>query len=165
MLVPTIIMAALAAALLAVGYFRGQDQHREGLRSAGRMTLEVLPMLVCAFVVAGMAQALIPKEALGRWIGGQSGLRGVFLGTLAGGVCPGGPYVSLPIVAGLYKAGASTAVLVAFLTSWSLWAVGRLPMEVGMLGWRFTAVRLACVGIFPPVAGILAHLFFRKVAI
>jgi uncharacterized membrane protein YraQ (UPF0718 family) len=165
MLIPTVIMAALAVVLLAVGYFRGGGQHRQGLKAAGEMTLQILPLLIAAFVVAGMAQVLVPKEALEHWIGAGSGLRGIFLGTLAGGVCPGGPYVSLPIVAGLYHAGAGTATLVAFLTSWSLWAVARLPMEVAMLGWRFTAVRLACVFLFPPIAGLIAHIFFRKVAI
>ncbi len=163
MLIPTIIMVVLAVALVAVGYFRGQGQHVEGLKSGGRMTLQIMPMLLAAFVVAGMVEVLVPRELVARWIGGESGMRGVFLGMFAGAVCPGGPYVSMPIVAGLLKAGASTATAVAFLTSWSLWAVARLPMEVAMLGWRFAAVRMACVLALPPIAGLVAHVLFRKV--
>jgi hypothetical protein len=49
---------------------------------------------------------------------------------------------------------------VAFVTGWSLWAVARLPMEVGIMGWKFTAIRLASTFLFPPIAGIIAHLFF-----
>ncbi len=127
------------------------------MRAALDMTFDVLPILIAAFVVAGMAQVLIPQETLERWIGGGSGARGIILGTVAGGFCPGGPYVSLPILAGLMRAGAGMGTLVAFLTAWSLWAVSRLPMEVGIMGWRFVIVRLAVTFFFPPIAGFLAH--------
>jgi hypothetical protein len=50
--------------------------------------------------------------------------------------------------------------MVAFLTGWSLWAVGRLPMEVGILGWKFALVRLASTFFFPPIAGWIAQTFF-----
>ena len=120
-------------------------------------------LLIFAFIVAGMVQVLLPRELLSRWVGAESGLRGIFLGTIAGAFTPGGPYVSLPIVAGLLKAGAGTGTMVAFLTSWSLIAAARLPMEVGLLGWKFTAVRLACTCFFAPIAGMLAHVFFRAV--
>jgi len=160
MLLPTIIMAILAIIFLAVGYSRGEGQHVQGLRSGFKMIVEILPLLLFAFIVAGMVQVLLPQELLSKWIGEESGLRGIFIGTLAGGITPGGPYVSLPLVAGLFKAGAGVGTLVAFLTAWSLWAVARLPMEIGILGWKFTFIRLACTFFFPPIAGFLAQFFF-----
>jgi hypothetical protein len=36
-------------------------------------------------------------------------------------------------------------------------------MEVGLLGWRFTAIRLAVTFFFPPVAGLLAQRLFASV--
>jgi len=160
MLIPTIIMAVLAIVLLAVGYSKGEGQHVQGLRSGVKMIVEILPLLLFAFIVAGMVQVLLPQELLSRWIGEESGLKGIFIGTVAGGLTPGGPYVSLPLVAGLLKAGAGVGTVVAFLTAWSLWAVARLPMELGILGWKFTFVRLACTFFFPPIAGFLAQMFF-----
>jgi uncharacterized membrane protein YraQ (UPF0718 family) len=160
MLIPTIIMAVLAAGLLAYGYFRGEGQHIKGLQSALKMTVEVLPLLIFAFLVAGMIQAVLPHRIIAHWVGQESGFRGLLIGTLAGGFMPGGPYVSLPLAAGLMRSGAGLGTMVAFLTAWSLWAVGRLPMEIGILGWRFTSIRLACTFFFPPIAGFLAHTFF-----
>jgi uncharacterized membrane protein YraQ (UPF0718 family) len=160
MLIPTIIMAVLAIVLLAVGYSKGEGQHVQGLRSGVKMIVEILPLLMFAFIVAGMVQILLPQELLSRWIGEESGLKGIFIGTVAGGLTPGGPYVSLPLVAGLLKAGAGIGTVVAFLTAWSLWAVARLPMELGILGWKFTFVRLVCTFFFPPIAGFLAQMFF-----
>jgi uncharacterized membrane protein YraQ (UPF0718 family) len=163
MLIPTIVMGVLAVVMVAIGYSKGQGQHVEGLRWAGVLTLQILPLLVFAFIVAGMIRVLIPQEFLARWIGAESGLRGIMIGTVTGGLAPGGPYVSLPIVAGLLQAGAGVGTMVAFLTGWSLLAVGRLPMEVGILGWRFTAIRLACTFFFPPIAGLIAQAAFGAV--
>ena len=157
MLVPTIIMGVLALGLFLIAYNKGEGQHMVGMQSAWNMIIEILPLLIFAFIVAGMVQVLLPKELLAKWVGAESGWRGLIVGTIAGGLSPGGPYVSLPIVAGLLKSGASAGTMVAFLTGWSLWAVGRLPMEFGILGWKFTIIRLASTFIFPPIAGLIAN--------
>ena len=162
MVVPTILMGLLAGILVFVGYSRGQGEHVEGMKSALRMTVEILPLLLFAFVVAGMVQMLLPRELLSRWVGTESGIRGILIGTVAGGLAPGGPYVSLPVVAGLLRSGASVGTMVAFLTGWSLWAVARLPMEVGILGWKFTFIRIASTFFFPPIAGLIAQTFFAS---
>ena len=160
MLVPTIVMGVLAAVLLIAGYARGEGQHLEGMRSALGMTVSVLPLLLFAFVVAGMVQTLVSAENISRWVGAESGMRGIVIGTIAGGLAPGGPYVSLPVAAGLVRSGAGTGTMVAFLTAWSLWAVARLPMEVGVLGWRLTLARIVSTFFFPPIAGLIAQFLF-----
>ncbi len=162
MLASTIIFAVLAVVLLFVGYYRGEGQHIAGLKAGFSILLQILPMLILAFIVAGMVQVLIPEEVIGRWVGAESGIKGILLGTVAGGLTPGGPYVSLPMVAGFFNAGAGIGTMVAYITAWSTYAVARLPLEIGILGWRFTFVRLACTFFMPPLAGILAQAIFKK---
>ncbi len=155
MFISTVIMGILAVVLLLVAYYKGV--HMTGLNQAMRMTMQILPLLIFAFIVAGMAQALLPHETISRWIGEESGMKGVLIGTVAGAMTPGGPYLSLPIVAGLLKSGASIGVMVAYIAGWSLLNISRLPMEIGILGWRFTLVRFLSVLILPPIAGAFAH--------
>jgi uncharacterized membrane protein YraQ (UPF0718 family) len=161
MLIPTIIMGVITVILLIIGYQKG-GMHITGLKSALEMIIQIFPLLILSFVTAGMVQVLLPSELLSQWIGTESGLKGILIGTVAGGLSPGGPYVSLPIAAGLLSAGASIGTMVAFLTSWSLWAVSRLPMEIGILGWKFTLIRLASTFLFPPIAGLIAQTFFSN---
>ena len=161
MFIPTMIMAALALILFIIAYYKGEGQHITGLKSAFQIIIDIFPLLIFAFIVAGMVQTLLPHNLISKWIGEESGMRGILIGTLAGGLTPGGPYVSLPLVAGLIKSGASSGTLVAFLTSWSLWAVARLPMEFGILGWQFTLIRLCSTFFFPPIAGIIANAVSR----
>ena len=160
MLVPTLLMGALALVLLYIGHSRGEDQHLTGLRAGLDMTVQVMPLLIAAFVVAGMVQVLVPDELVTEWVGSESGTRGILVGSAAGALAPGGPYVSFPLAAGFLKAGASVGTMVAFVTAWSLWSVHRLPMEVGILGWKFTLVHMASTILFPPIAGLIAHTFF-----
>ena len=160
MIIPTIIMGILAVILLFIGYYKGQGQHISGMRSALNMTVQILPLLIFSFIVAGMVQVLVSPESLSKWIGMESGMRGILIGTVAGSLVHGGPYVSLPFAAGLIRSGASVGTMVAFLTGWSLWAVSRLPMEVGILGWKFTLIRIASTFFFPPIAGLIAQTLF-----
>lgn len=161
MLIPTIIMGILAIILLFIGYQKGGNQHIAGIKFALNIIIQTLPLLIFAFTVAGMVNVLIPKELLTKWIGAESGMRGIIIGTIAGGFSPGGPYVNLPIVASLLYAGASVGTMVAFLTGWSLWAVARLPMEMGILGWKFTVIRIASTFFFPPIAGLIAQIISK----
>lgn len=160
MVIATVIMGLLAIILVFIGYYRGAGEHVLGLKSAMEMTIQILPIVILAFIVAGMIQILIPQELLSKWIGKESGMRGILIGTLAGGLAPGNPYINLPIAAGLLRSGASMGAMVAFLTGWSLWSFARLPIEVSIMGWKFTLIRIASTFFFPPIAGLIANRFF-----
>jgi uncharacterized membrane protein YraQ (UPF0718 family) len=161
MLASTIVLGIVAAVLVAIGYARGGGLPAQGLRIAWHLTWEIAPMIVFAMVIAGMVQVLVPRELISRLVGGQSGFRGIMIGTAAGALSPGGPYINIPLVGALLNAGASMGTTVAFLTAWSLISLSRLPMEVGILGWRFAGVRRAVSFFFPPIAGVLAQALAR----
>ena len=165
MLIPTIIMGVIAIALLIIGYQKGGGEHILGLKSAGNILLQIVPLLIFAFIIAGMIQVLAPTEMISRWVGAESGFRGILIGTAIGGFTPGGPFVTLPIAAGLLRTGASVGTMVAFMTGWSLLAFTRLPLEVGLLGWKFTLIRLACTFFFPIIAGLIANRLFSNVTL
>ena len=160
MLIPAIVMGILAVVLVFISYQKGV--HIQGLKASGDMLIQIVPLLVLAFIVAGMIQTLIPQETISKWVGAESGFRGILIGSVIGGLMPGGPYVSLPIAAGLLRTGASIGTMVALITGWSLLAFSRLPLEIGIMGWKFALIRLACVFFFPPIAGLIANTFFSR---
>lgn len=166
MLIPSIIMGTLALALLAWGYQRGGGQHILGLKITGNLLLEIVPLMIFSFIVAGMIQVLIPQEIISKWVGAESGIRGILIGTVIGSLTPSGPFVSMPIAAGILRAGASIGTVVAFITAWSLLGIARMPMEIGIMGWQFTLIRVASgVFFFPLIAGLVANALFGNVKI
>ena len=165
MLISTIVMAAIALVVLALAYHRGDGTHVQGLRDGGWMLFQLVPLLVFAFVIAGTLPLIIPRELITQWIGAESGVKGIFIGSVVGGLLPGGPAVSLPILAGFLHVGAGVGTLVAMITGWSLLAFTRLPLEVGIMGWKFTLIRLACTFLLAPVAGMIAQRLFSHVSL
>ena len=163
MLIPTIIMGLLAIVFVIISYQKGT--HIFGLRASGNMLLQIAPLLIFAFIVAGIIPTLIQPETISKWVGAESGLRGILIGSVIGGLMPGGPFVSMPIAAGLLRAGAGVGTMVALLTGWSLLAVARFPLEIGIMGWKFTLIRLACTFFFPPIAGLIADKLFSGVRV
>ena len=107
MLIPTLVMGVLAIILVFIAFQRGGGEHIEGLKLTKDLLIQVVPLLIFAFIVAGMVQVLPPHKLFSKWIGAESGMRGILIGTVVGGLTPGGPYVTLPIAAGVLHAGAS----------------------------------------------------------
>ena len=165
MLIPTIIMGVIAVTLFIFAYLKGGGEHILGLKEAGNIMFQLLSLLIFAFIIAGIVKVIIPSEMISRWIGVQSGFRGILIGTVVGSLAPGGPYIAMPIAAGLLQTGAGIGTMVAFMTGWSLWAFTRLPLEIGIMGWKFTGVRIACTFFFPIIAGLMANLFFSRINI
>ncbi len=162
MLIPTIIMGVIAIALLIFAYLKGGGEHILGLKEAGNILLQILPLLIFAFIIAGIVKVIIPTEMISKLVGAESGFRGILIGATFGGLTPGGPYTTMPIAAGLLQSGAGIGTMVAFMSGWLLWAIPRLPLEIGIMGWKFTGIRIACTFFFPIIAGLIANLFFSK---
>lgn len=157
-----LIMCVFALFLLILGYYQDPSLPIKGIKNGFDYFLRIFPILIVAFIIVGMIQVLIPPEFIIKWLGKESGLKGVFLGSIAGALIPGGPFVCFPIAASIYKSGAGTGTMVAFVTAWSLWSLTRLPYEITFIGLRFALIRVASTLLLPPLAGIIAQNFFSK---
>lgn len=158
-----VLLAIAALALAGLTWWQGGPELAlAGLVQGGKTLLGVVPLLVAAFLIAGLIQTLVTKEVVTRWLGAGAGWRGILLACLGGALIPGGPYVYYPIAAALLHAGAGVGVLVAFVTAKNLWSVTRLPLEFALLGPRLTLVRLAATFFLPLLLGVLAELLFGR---
>ncbi len=159
----TIVMVGLGVALLIYTLIRGGGLAKDGVKLAGKTLWNALPLLLAGFLIGGLVQVLLPPELIQAWLGKESGMKGVLIGCLAGGLIPGSPYVMFPIVGGLYKAGAGVGAVVGFVSAWSLWSVSRFPMEIALIDTKVAVLRYAITFVVPPVAGLLANSLARVV--
>ena len=159
----TQFLVLVTLALAGLAWWRGGPELAlAGLVDGGRTLLTVVPLLIAAFIIAGLIQTMVTREVVTRWLGAGTGWRGIALAYLGGALMPGGPYVYYPIAAALLQAGAGLGVLVAFITAKNLWTVTRLPLEFALLGPRLTIVRFVVTLLIPPLLGLLAELFFGR---
>jgi uncharacterized membrane protein YraQ (UPF0718 family) len=158
-----VILVISALALIVTAFALKHGVARQGLAEATRLGWQMVPVLVPAFLMAGMMSALISADTIVAWLGRDAGSRGLFLGTVAGALTPAGPFVAFPLLAVLLKGGASVGAVTAYLTAWALLGMHRvIALEIPILGWRFAIVRYAASLVFPVVIGFIAQLLSSK---
>ena len=124
---------------------------------AVRQLASILPRVVLALIAAAFITELVPPQWIASVIGHESGVTGILLGSVFGGLMPAGPMTSYPAALFLWQSGAGAPQMVALLTGWSVFAFHRvLAFELPIMGWRFTVLRLIATALAPPLAGLLA---------
>lgn len=147
-------------ALIAFGAClrRGPGTARKAAVDTGQSLVRMLPIFAVALPMAAFLAELIPADAAVAWIGPDSGTTGILVASLAGGLMPGGPFVTFPLVLAFAKAGAGVPQMAALITGWSVFALHRIiTWEYPVLGWRFVAIRLIAAAPLPILAGLLAE--------
>jgi uncharacterized membrane protein YraQ (UPF0718 family) len=159
----TAFLILIALILAAIAWMRGGSSLAvRGIQLGGETLLRVTPILIAAFLVAGLTQVLVSKEMVKRWLSASSGWRGILIACIAGALVPGGPYVYYPIAGSLLTSGAGLGVLVAFITAKNLWSISRLPYEFALLGSELTITRYLFTLIVPPLLGFLVEGLFGR---
>jgi uncharacterized membrane protein YraQ (UPF0718 family) len=134
----------------------------EGLRGGAKLFLEILPNLILGFLLAGLAQEVVPRDWVVKYAGADSGLTGYLVATCLGACTPGGPFLQFPLVAGLWKAGAGVGQITSYISAWALMGFQRIIVyEVPMMGWRYASARYLSNLVAPPLLGFLTSWVFR----
>lgn len=152
--------AAISTLAGALCYFlQGEAALLAGLDVARSQFLDVAIQLLLGLIIAASISVLLPKDKVARWLGQESGFRGLLIATALGALMPGAPLAVFPIVAALSQAGARNGTLVAFLASWAALSVSRLFVwEIPLLGLDFGLLRMLVGLPLPFLAGYLADL-------
>ena len=157
------VAIGLWSAVAGLGAWVAARKGPTALRRAGIFALGQASALVIRLPLALLAAAflsqIIPTEHVASVLGPQSGPWGIVIASLIGGIMPGGPMTSFPLALVVFQAGAGPAQTVALLAGWSVFALHRVrAYEAPMMGWRFSALRLAACFFLPPLTGLLATL-------
>lgn len=160
MIESTGIMIVLTLVMWIYAQSRGDDIAKHGINAGWQTLKRTLPLLIIAFAIVGYVKVLAPQDIVRSWIGPDSGLRGVLIGTAAGMLLPGGPYVIFPLIATLYQAGAGLGPTLAIITSWSALALLTVSFELPFMGWRFSILRLSLGLSAPLIVGLIGWLVF-----
>jgi len=114
------------------------------LKEASKNTLGslvvVIPMLIAIIGLVGLFETLITPEMLHSLFSGST-VKDMIIGTFAGGVSVGQPFLSYIIGGELLQEGVSLYAVTAFILSFVTLGVVQLPLEYSLFGARFTIMR------------------------
>ena len=159
-----LIMLVMTVAVIVFAYLKDPGLPLQGFKESWKMFIAIFPAIILAFIVAGVVGKILPGEQqMNRWLGEESGLRGLAIGTLAGALTPGGPFIQFPIVAALYKKGVAVGPLMSYICAWALLGVHRFMIfEVPILGWRLSLCRFVASLVFPFIIGLFAQILWKN---
>lgn len=160
----TLLFIALALVSgAALWWLKGEEAFNFAARSGVTLVVLIAPIILIAMVISCYVRQLLPTAVVERWLGSESGLRGLAVAILGGIVTPGGPFAAFPLVVGFYRSGASFEICVAYLTSWTVLGLNRvLIWELPFLGFDFVLLRLLVSLPLPVIAWMLAKTLVRR---
>lgn len=116
---------------------------------------EMLTIIPPVFILLGLLDVWVPKEAMMRYMGNDSGFRGIFLSFFMGAAAAGPLYIAFPIAGVLLKKGCSILNVLIFIGAWSTMKIPLLIFETTSLGIGFSSFRLLLNIIGIPIIAII----------
>ena len=158
----TIIAVLVVAAGTAVLARHGSARFLAVLGGDVALFVGILPNVLAGCLIGAFVTQLLPRDAVARWVGAESGLLGIVVATMAGALLPGGPVTVYPIAAAFLAVGADAGAAIAFVISWTLLGHSRaLIWELPFFGPDFVAWRVLLACPLPILAGLLARFAMR----
>ncbi|MDT3685729.1 MAG: permease [Pseudorhodoplanes sp.] len=156
-----IISAAAAYVYLRDGRDRFYDVAWHDLGLFGSM----LPKVLAGCLIATFLTVLLPREVISRWVGTESGLKGILIATFAGIILPGGPFAIFPIAGAFIAVGADVSAAVTLITSWTLLGINRAVVwEMPFFGIEFVGWRMLAALPLPVIVGLSVRFIVQAIS-
>lgn len=153
-----LLLAAFIISLLRGGF----EMVAAGLIKAWKTFQSMWWRVLAGIVLAGFIQTLLPKAVISEWIGPASGFAGILIGSFLGMILTGGPFVTIPVIASIYGAGAAEGPIIALLAAANLTRLqGLFVMEIPFFGNRVALTRYVICLLFPPLVGVMGSGLYK----
>jgi uncharacterized membrane protein YraQ (UPF0718 family) len=158
----TLVFLALALSLIKGGWHLTSS----GLLKSAHLFNKVWFRLLLGFFLGGCIQVLIPKELILKWLGADSGFKGILIGSYLGIFATGGPYVWMPVVASLYKSGADIGPVISMIAARGIIGLQMLVVwQIPFFGIELSMARYIPCLLIPPIVGILGRALYGIFAV
>ncbi len=107
--------------------------------SSFKQMIQVVPPIM---IMLGLVDVWIPRETMMKYMGDNSGIKGVSLAMLIGSIAAGPMYAAFPFTKVLLKKGVKFSNIIIFMNAWCVTKISTLMFEFSSLGYKFTLARL-----------------------
>ena len=158
-----IIILIAAVVFIVIAYVAGGNELvLRGLNVSLNTARKSVLMLIASFIVIGQLQVLLTKEVIDSWLNKFSGIKGVVVSALAGGLFPGGPYIYYPFVVSFKEKEVPFYILISFIFGKHIYDFSRIPMEISLVDPQITLIRYLITLPIPILVGMLVKYYNDK---
>jgi uncharacterized membrane protein YraQ (UPF0718 family) len=160
---PTALLIAIVVSAAAYVFWRdGAARFLDVVWADSGLFLRMMPNVLAGCLIAALVTILLPRDAVVRWVGKDSGLKGILISAGVGIIVPGGPFTIYPIAAAFLGMGADAAAVVTLITSWTTIGLSRsLVWELPFLGFDFVLWRWLAALPLAVLAGLIVRAIER----
>jgi uncharacterized membrane protein YraQ (UPF0718 family) len=153
----------VALAVLLIMTLINQDLGVKAIRITVYSFKEMIFILPPIFILLGLLDVWVPRETMVKYMGDDSGIKGVLLAIFIGSAAAGPLYGAFPVAAVFMKKGVKFSNILIFIGAWSTTKIPMFLFEMASLGKVFAITRLLInlPGIIL-IAGILAKLISEE---
>lgn len=178
-LLPPLIIGVLVIIFYIVSWSKNKEKTLKAIKKSLRLFIITLPIFFFALILMGLLlnEYILPPDWVYNTLGpySQSGLNGIFIGTMMGFPLPGPRYAIYPIANALYWTGidlcptppcpglgAGLGMIGALICSQQIIDVPEgMFIEIKMMGWKFFAYRTLTAVIVVFMAGVIIEFVFQ----
>ncbi|MCK9191894.1 MAG: permease [Sphaerochaetaceae bacterium] len=128
--------------ILSVVFILNKEIGMNSVKTTYKSFKQMMFYIPPVFILIGLLDVWIPKEAMVHLMGEKSGILGIILAFLFGSCAAGPLYGAFPVAAVLMEKGAKFTNILIFIGAWSCAKVGMVLFEIANLGMKFAMTRL-----------------------
>ena len=132
----------ISAVTLVFMFFINKELGMKAIKITGFSFKEMILVIPPVFVLLGLLDVWVPKEVMIKYMGEDSGLKGILLAILLGSAAAGPLYGAFPVAAVFMKKGVKFSNVLIFIGAWSTTKIPMLLFEISALGAKFALTRL-----------------------
>jgi len=161
-LIKLIKFSIIIAILLGGLYYFFPNKISSGLGISGKYGLEMVTIFPAVLVLMGLADVWIPKSLINKYLGKESGIKGIILSIIMGTLPTGPVYIAFPIAAELLRKKARISNVMIFLGVWASSKIPQVGVEINFLGFKFAMLRLVFTLISLIIIGYLIEYIINE---
>jgi len=135
------IIYAILALGLVFSLGKSKEKTKKAFKVALKSLLKTAPALLAMLGIVGLILGLLTPEKISSLIGAEAGFLATITAAVIGSLTLIPSLVAFPLAGSLLRSGATVMTISAFITTLVMVGVVTAPMEMKVLGKRFTLLR------------------------
>jgi uncharacterized membrane protein YraQ (UPF0718 family) len=153
-----IIVLIVTVGITLVDFQSGNSISKIAFDSFKQM-ISVLPPIM---LLLGLLDIWVPRETMIKYMGRDSGIKGILLAILFGSVAAGPLYAAFPVTAVFIKKGVRFSNVMIFIGAWCTTKIPTLLFEISALGYKYTFTRMLANLPFIIIIGYIIEWILKK---
>lgn len=137
----TIVIYGFLSICLVASLFKSKEKTKKAFKIAARALLKTAPSLLAVLGIVGLTLGILNPETISRLVGSEAGFMATIVAALLGAITLIPSLVALPLAGSLLRSGATVMTISVFITTLIMVGVVTAPMEIKVLGKKFTLLR------------------------